>query len=84
MIPEAKFQIGKSGLTSGIIDSLVLVFKNHKRVRISTLKSLNRNRESIKTLSEEICLELEKKTEFYFDYTIIGFTIIMGRHPKIK
>jgi RNA-binding protein YhbY len=82
MIQEGKFQIGKSGLTQGVIDSLALIFKNHKRVRISTLKSSGRDRDSIVKMADEIALNLKEKTEFTFDYTIIGFTIIMGRHPK--
>jgi len=36
-LPPAKFQIGKNGITQGTLDSLSLVFKNHKHVRISVL-----------------------------------------------
>ena len=39
-----KFQIGKNGITPGTIESLLLSFKNHKRVKIVLLKASGRNR----------------------------------------
>jgi RNA-binding protein YhbY len=75
----AKFQIGKSGVTQGVIDSLLNVFKNHKVVRISTLKSSGRNRESIIEMAEELCKRLKASTGKRFLYKIIGFTIILKR-----
>ena len=60
---EIKFQIGKNGLTSGIINSLELAFKNRKQVRISVLKSGTRDKEKIKQMAEEISNKLEGNTE---------------------
>lgn len=76
MINEAKFQIGKAGLTEGFISSLNLALKTHKRIRISVLKSAGREKESIKKMAEEICLKLIEKCNF----KIVGFTIILIRH----
>jgi len=75
-----KFQIGKQGITAGIIDSLNLSLKNHKQVRISALKSSGRNKESIGEMAEEIVRKLPK--ENIYQYRIIGFTIVLRRLSK--
>lgn len=72
-----KFQIGKSGVTKGVIESLALAFKNHKQVRISALKSSGRNRENIKAMGNHLCEGLSVLTKGKYDYRIIGFTIIL-------
>ena len=72
---EIKFQIGKNGLTSGIINSLELAFKNRKKIRIAVLKSGTRDRKRIKEIAEEIASRLNGN----FRYKIIGFTIIMRK-----
>jgi RNA-binding protein YhbY len=68
-----KFQIGKFGITPGVIDSLELALKNHKQVRISALKSSGRNRDSIKLMAQELVSKLKENC----DYQTIGFTIIL-------
>ena len=75
---EIKFQIGKNGLTSGIINSLELAFKNRKHVRISVLKSGTRNREKIKEIAKEIADKLNGN----YNYKIIGFIIVMKKISK--
>lgn len=80
----SKFQIGKKGITQGVIDSLILVFKNHKQVRISMLKSSGRDRNSINDTAAEIAEKLSKDKLFVYSFKIIGFTIIMNRHSKLK
>ena len=75
---EAKSQIGKSGITPGIINSLNLMLKTHKQVRISVLKSTGRDREKMKKIASEISEklgELKVKTKC----KIIGFTIILKK-----
>jgi len=74
-MPATIFQIGKKGITSTVISSLELAFKNHKYVRISALKSSGRDRERIKEMAEEIAFKLPFPTE----HKIIGFTIAMKR-----
>lgn len=77
-----KFQIGKFGITPGVIESLSLALKNHKQIRISVLKASGRDRESIKTMANELISKLEENC----DYKIIGFTIILIKKgsPKKK
>lgn len=70
-----KFQIGKSGVTEGILDSLVLAFKTHKSVRISVLKSFERDREKMKKIAEE----LSEKLPGNYKSKIIGFTIVLRK-----
>ncbi|MBX4196902.1 YhbY family RNA-binding protein [Candidatus Pacearchaeota archaeon] len=75
----ARFQVGKSGVTDGVIDSLFSSLKNHHQVRISTLKSSGRDRNSMEALAEDIKRRLsEKYTGAYFT-KIIGFTIILKK-----
>jgi len=74
----AKFQIGKFGVTPGVIESLKLAFKNHKQMRISVLKSSGRTRESIKEMAEEISKGLADQKHRYV-CRIIGFTIVMNQ-----
>lgn len=71
-----RFQIGKSGITEGVIESLELSFKHHKQVKISALKSSGRNRESIKEMAQKIVARLKEK-KVNCNYTIIGFTIVL-------
>ena len=75
---EIKFQIGKNGVTNGVIESLGLVFKNRKHVRISVLKSGTRDREKTKQMAEEISNKLGGS----YRYKIIGFTIVMRKIGK--
>jgi RNA-binding protein YhbY len=77
-----KFQIGKNGVTPGVIEALSIIFKKHTQVRISLLKSSGRDRGSIEKIALEIVSLLEKSVEYKFSFRIIGFTIIMLRHPK--
>lgn len=78
----SKFQIGKFGITPGVLSALSMALKNHKQIRISVLKSSGRDRESIKTMAQEIVDKLEENC----DYKIIGFTIILIKKgsPKKK
>jgi len=73
-----KFQIGKSGINPGIIESLKLAFKNHKEVRVSVLKSTGRDKQKIKQMASEI----QEKLGIHVDYRIIGFTIILRKRTK--
>ena len=72
------FQIGKFGLTEGVIQSLTLSLKNHKQVRVSALKASGRNRENIEQMAKDIISKLTDKC----DYRTIGFTIIVTKIPE--
>jgi RNA-binding protein YhbY len=71
----AKFQIGKNGVTEGVIDSLKLYFKTHKVVRISVLKSAVSERGKIKEIAEDVSGALEGK----YSYSIVGYTIVLKK-----
>jgi len=70
---QAKFQIGKQGITDGVLESLNNTIKTHRQVRISVLKSATRDREELKKLVEE----LKQKIKLKCDYKILGYTIII-------
>ena len=71
-----RFQIGKNGVTPGVIDSLLLALKHHKQIRISTLKASGRNRENMEQMAKDLTSRLAEVKE-NCDYKIIGFTIIL-------
>ena len=75
---EMSFQIGKSGLTEGVLHSLELAFKNHKALRISVLKNSVRSKEKV----EEIAEEITQKLDGNYNYRIIGFTIVIKKFKK--
>ncbi len=74
-----KFQIGKNGLTEGVLNSIVLASKNHKQIRISILKSFCRDRAEINNISEKIKAFILKKSNIFHNIRIIGFKIILTR-----
>ncbi len=73
-----QFQVGKNGLTQGVIDSLTLSLKHHNQVRISLLKSTGRDQEKTKTLASEILNSLTIPCTA----RILGFTIILIKRKK--
>jgi len=73
------FQVGKQGVTEGIADSLSLIFRTHKTVRISFLKSSGRDRDKIKEMGDELSAKIAEKLPGRYPFSIIGFTIIMKR-----
>lgn len=75
-----KFQIGKAGITSGVVENLSVYFKKNKVARISALKSSERDREKIKEIADELCEKLPGN----YKYTIVGFTIILRRVGEVK
>ena len=80
MNKTTKFQIGKNGITQGVIESLSLMLKNHRQIRISVLKSSGRDRENI----GKIALEIQKRLNSKCDFIILGFTIILTKSSRKK
>lgn len=80
MIFEGKFQIGKNGITQGTINALNSNLKTRTQIRISVLKSSERNRNEIKKMAEILC----NKLEYACNYKIIGFTIILRKQSRNK
>ena len=65
----SKLQLGKQGITPNFLKTLISHFKNHKDVKISVLKSANRN--EIKNYEQQILKSLGPN----FTARTIGFTI---------
>jgi RNA-binding protein YhbY len=78
-----KFQIGKFGVTEGVLDSLELALKHHKQVRISILQAAGRARDLPNKLGEEILLKLKEKN-ISCEFKTIGFTIILIKRTGIN
>jgi RNA-binding protein YhbY len=73
-----KFQIGKNGITPGVLTSLSQDLKIHRQVRVTVLKSAGRNKERVK----ELASELKEKLPMKCSSRIIGFIIILAKTNK--
>jgi RNA-binding protein YhbY len=76
----SQVQLGKQGITDNFISTLKNHFTNHKRVRVSVLKSAGHDKTKVKAYTEEILNHLGKK----FTTKTIGFTIIIKKWKKPK
>ena len=76
-----KFQLGKNGVTEGVIESLNLAFKTRKIVRISVLKNAVRDKSKVREMASEMAKKLGDNQSSY-KCKIIGFTIILKKSSK--
>lgn len=75
---ESKFQIGKKGISEETIQSLSQDLKTHNKIRISVLRSADRDKNKVK----EIAKEIMQKVNYDCNYKIIGFTIILKKQSS--
>lgn len=68
--------IGKNGITDNFIETLRTYFKTHNNVKVSLLKSSNR--EEKKKYAEEIVSKLGKN----YSFKVIGFVITLKKWRK--
>ncbi len=73
-------QIGKSGISENLIETIKSHFKNHQNVKVVCLKNSKRDKNNIKAMAEEIISHLGNN----YTYRIIGFTIIIKKWRKPK
>lgn len=78
MNTQAKLQIGKNGLTEGIIETLKNIFQTHQMIRVSVLKSGGHEKEKVKEMADKIVESLGKN----YTYKIVGFTMIIQKWRK--
>jgi len=72
----ATFQIGKNGVTPGVINSINSMLEHFKHLRISVLKASGRTKDTMESIAESIISQLS----FKCTYKIIGFTIALRKH----
>ena len=77
---RASIQVGKNGLTSGIVENIKNCFKTHKDVKVCMLKSAGHDRKKVKEIAEKIRDELGEK----YTYKIVGFTIFLKKWRKAR
>lgn len=79
---EIGFQIGKAGLTEGIVQTISGLLKTHKKIRIAVLQSApEHDREKIKLM----CEDLKTRLSYECSTKVIGYTILLRRlsvNPK--
>jgi RNA-binding protein YhbY len=78
MYKQTIIQIGKNGVNQGLIGNLKLAFTTHTAVKVSVLKSTQRDRLKIKEMADNLVSQLGK----HYTAKIIGFTIILKKWRK--
>jgi len=72
------FQIGKQGVTEGVITTLENAFKTHKSIRISVLKNQQPTKDKVRAIADELVSKLKGD----YKYVTIGFTIVLKKTRK--
>ncbi len=78
--PQITIQVGKQGVTPGLIENIKKAFNGRVMVKLNVLKSAERDREKTEELGKEIVEELGKN----YTYNRIGFTIFLKKWRKDK
>lgn len=74
----ATFQIGKSGFSPSLLETLKTAFKDRESVKVVLLKSSGHTKEKAKEIAESIVLGLGTN----YTYRIVGFTISLHKWRK--
>ena len=77
-----KVQIGKNGLSKGVIENIAKGFKTRDLIRINVLKSFSRNKEEIKKIAEMLQQDVSRIIGKKCVTRVVGFTIIMKKLRK--
>ena len=77
---QVLMQIGKNGLTRGVIDAVKVMFKKHENVELRILKSFSRDREVVRKTIEQLISDLGN--EGFFTYRIVGFKVFIKKWRK--
>jgi len=80
MYSQTIIQIGKNGLTSGIIENLKAAFTTHNVVKVHVLKAARTDKESVIEIAKKIISALGNK----YTCKIIGFVIIVRKWRKAQ
>jgi len=75
---QAQVQLGKNGITENFIATLENHFNKHNNVKVSVLKSVERNKEKMKEFREELLNRLGNN----YTAKIIGFSISLKKWRK--
>lgn len=75
-----RFQIGKAGVTEGVLESLKMGFKTHSAIRISVLRSQAPTKDKVREIAEELVRRLEGPHRFI----TVGFTIVLKKQKEKK
>jgi len=77
--PQIEIQIGKNGVTDGVIGRIKTEFETRERVKITLLKAAGHTKENTKEVADKIVSALGN------NYTgkILGFTIFLQKWRKI-
>jgi RNA-binding protein YhbY len=75
-----EIQIGKNGVTEGLLTRLRNDFKTHELVKIHVLKSAGHDKKKVTEISGELLDKLGKN----YTCRVIGFTLIIRKWRKNK
>lgn len=78
MKPIFHLQVGKNGLTDGVIEQARKMLEKEKAIKVTLLKSSTRDRKEAKEIADKLASSLGDK----FQYRLIGYTIVLKKHRK--
>lgn len=75
MKPVKELQIGKNGLTDGLVEHARKLVDVEKLIKISILKTATRDKEEAKKMADNLVEKLGKQ----YTYTMLGYVITLRR-----
>lgn len=78
MKPIMHLQVGKNGLTLGVIEQARKMLEKEKAIKVTLLKSSTRDKKEAKDLADKLISGLGER----FQYHLIGYTLIVKKYRK--
>ena len=76
--PIKKLQIGKNGLTDGMIEQIKVFFKTERNIKIEILRSCCRDKKEAKEIGDKLLEALGKN----FNYRLVGYVLTIKKFRK--
>jgi RNA-binding protein YhbY len=73
-----QIQIGKNGLTEGVIEQIKKLFKDEEIMKVSILKSACRDKDQAKEIADKIIEALGKN----YVYKLVGYVLTINKFRR--
>jgi len=70
-----RIQVGKNGLTEGLVNQLKNMFAKEKAIKVTLLKSATRDKKEAKEIADKLITSLGGR----YQYTLIGYTLVVKK-----
>lgn len=76
---QSKIQVGKKGLTDGLLTAIDNAFNTRKVVKVNLLKSATRDKREVEEMAEKIVDYLRDSRDENYSFETRGFTITISK-----